>query len=228
MIKVVIFDIDDTLQDWPSAIECALVAVLPELPAALRPGAPEGLRRAIAERYHVARGGRVVNREHWKLLFESSQTWQAALPEADATLAEQVGRRFQSLLEQLPYADARPALVALQGGLTLATLSNNPRSEDSLVRLGLREFFSTVVAAVDDWRKPDRRAFQRTCEAISIATADAMYVGDSLSHDVEGALVAGLTPVWLDRYETLGETPAGAYRIASLAELPGLVASLRG
>jgi len=228
MIKAVIFDIDDTLQDWPAAIERALAAVLPELPAALRSEAPAGLRRAIAERYHVARGGRVVNREHWRLLFESPQTWQAALPEAGATLAEQVGRRFQSLLEQLPYADARPALVALQGGRTLAALSNNPRSEDALARLGLREFFSTVVAAVDDWRKPDRRAFERTCAAIGIAAAEAIYVGDSLSHDVEGALAAGMTSVWLDRYETPGETPAKAYRIASLTELPGLVASLRG
>ncbi len=225
MITVVIFDIDDTLQDWPGAIERALAAVLPGLPAALRPEAPEGLRRATAERYHVARGGRVVNREHWKLLFESSQTWQAALPEADATLAEQVGRRFQSLLEPVPYADARPALEALRG-YTLATLSNNPRSEDSLRRLGLREFFSTVVSAVDDWRKPDRRAFERVCGAVGVAAGEALYVGDSLSHDVEGALSAGMTPVWLDRYETPGEAPAGAYRIASLAELPGLVASL--
>lgn len=225
MIKTVIFDIDDTLQDWPAGIDRALADAVEELPQALRETAPGRVRRTIAERYHVARDGRVVNREHWRLLFESVPTWLVALPEVDATLVEQVARRFQSLLEPIPYADARPALEALRD-YELATLSNNPRSEDALLRLGLREFFSTVVSAVDEWRKPDSRAFERVCDAAGVRPGDALYVGDSLSHDIEGALGAGMAPVWVDRYATAGEAPEGARRIASLAELPGLVASL--
>ncbi|MBI4570865.1 MAG: HAD family hydrolase [Chloroflexi bacterium] len=225
MIRALVFDIDDTLQDWPGAIERALRAVLPEIPVTLRPEVPERLRRAIAERYYIVREGRVVNREHWRLLFESAQVWQAALPEAGAPEAERIGKRFQSLLEPLPYADARPALEALRGN-TLATLSNNPRSEESLERLGLGGFFSTVVSAVDDWRKPDRRAFERVCHVIGIAAKDALYVGDSISHDVEGALGAGLTAVWIDRYDERHPLPEGARRIASLLELEELLADL--
>jgi putative hydrolase of the HAD superfamily len=225
MIKAVIFDVDDTLQDWPAAIEQAIAGAATELPEALRGTAPERVQRAIVERYYVVREGRVVNREHWRLLFEAAATWKVALPDVEQASVEQAAKRFQSLLEPVPYADAQPALEALRG-YTLATLSNSPRSEDSLRKLGLREFFSTVVSAVDEWRKPDRRAFERVCDAVGVTAGDALYVGDSLSHDVEGAIGAGISPVWLDRYETPGETPAGARRIASLAELAQLVQSL--
>jgi len=227
MLRAVIFDIDDTLQDWQAAIGRAVSDVLPVLPAGLRASAPERLQRAIASRYFVVRDGCVVHREHWRLLFESKAVWQDALPELEAAAVEETARRFQEALSAVAYPDARPALEALQDGYTLATLSNNPRSEDSLRRLGLREFFRAVVPALEGYRKPAPEAFRRVCDELAIAPRDAVYVGDSITHDVEGSLAAGLTPVWVDRHGGAAcALPQGAHRVETLSELPGLLRDL--
>lgn len=227
MLRAVIFDIDDTLQDWQAAIDRALGVVLVDLAPDLRASAPERLQRAIASRYFVVRGGCVVHREHWRLLFESAAVWKAALPELEAGGADEIARRFQEGLSAVAYPDARPALEALRDRCTLATLSNNPYSEDSLRRLGLREFFQAVVPALEGYRKPSPEAFRRVCDELAVAPGDALYVGDSITHDVEGALGAGLTPVWVDRHAGAEcALPEGAHRVEALTELPRLLTGL--
>ena len=227
VLRAVIFDIDDTLQDWQAAIDRALAGVLGDLPPEVRASAPERLQRMIASRYFVVRDGCVVHREHWRLLFESRAVWQAALPELNAVAVEQVSRRFQEGLSAVAYPDARPALEALRDGRALATLSNNPKSEDWLRRLGLREFFQSVVPALEGYRKPSPEVFRRVCDALAVVPRDAAYVGDSITHDVEGALNAGLTPVWVDRHGGAEcALPQGAYRVESLSELPRLLAEV--
>jgi putative hydrolase of the HAD superfamily len=229
VISAVVFDIDDTLQDWEAAVERALRAVLPDAPPELRDELPERLRRAIEGTLFILRDGQIINREHWKLQFDSASVWRTALPDGDPNAVESLARRFQSLLDAAPFADAAPALAQLQAdraGYLLATLSNNPQSEQWLARLGLREYFSVVEAAEGPPRKPHPEIFLRTCRALEVAPGEAVYVGDSIDHDVEGALAVGMTPVWLDRHGLDYGLPAGAHRIAMLSDLPRVLAGL--
>ena len=227
MLRAIIFDIDDTLQDWQAAIEGALRHVLADVAPGLRASVPERLQREIASRYYVVRDGCVVHREHWRLLFESGTVWRAALPELEAVVVEELARRFQEGLTAVVYADARPALETLRNGYVLATLSNNPYSEDWLRRLGLREFFQAVVPALEGYRKPSPEAFRRVCDELAVPAGEAGYVGDSITHDVEGALSAGLTPVWVDRHGGAAcSLPPGAHRVESLSELPRLLSAV--
>ena len=75
--------------------------------------------------------------------------------------------------------------------------------------------------------KPDPAAFAFGCDAMGTAPARTMYVGDSVVADVEGALAAGLVPVWLDRFGDAWTPPPGVHRIASLADLPAVLAAQR-
>ena len=96
-----------------------------------------------------------------------------------------------------------------------------------MAHLGLLDHFDAVLALVsDDERKPNPQAFLRSCRELGVAPAEAAYVGDSPVNDVEGALAAGLVPVWIDRYRDGYRLPEGAHRIESLAELSGLLAAL--
>ena len=227
MLRAVIFDIDDTLRDWQAAIDRALREVLEDVAPELRAVVPERLHRAIASRYFLIRDDCVVHRDYWRLLFESGAVWEAVLPEVTPAIVQGVARRFQEALGAAVYPDARPALEALRGVCALATLSNNPQSEESLRRLGLREFFQVVVPALEGYRKPSLEAFRRVCDGLAVAPGDAAYVGDSITHDVEGALAAGLTPIWVDRHgDAKCILPQGAHRIESLSELADLVSSL--
>ena len=226
MIRGVIFDIDGTLYDWETSLERALEGILRELPPGERPGLPARLRRALADYAHVVRDGQVVDRRYWMLFLDPVPPWNAALTGGDKEQAEGLAERFRSLLEPVPYTDARPVLEALRGDYGLGVLSNSPRSRETLARLELSGYFDAVESAPEDLRKPHRDAFLRACKALGVPPAEAAYVGDSLANDVEGALAAGLLAVWVDRYGEEYPLPEGAHRVSSLEELPALLSGL--
>ncbi len=223
MVRGVIFDIDGTLLDWETSIDRALRDVLPEVPPAHRDGLPDRVRQALADYVFVVRDGFVVDRKHWMLMVDPVPPFRAALAGADPDLAPVLAQRFQSLLEAVPFTDVKPALEALRAEYALGVLTNSPRSEETLARLKLRPYFNAVVAASEPWRKPHPEAFRRACRALGVAPAEAAYVGDSIANDVEGALGAGLIPVWMDRYGDDYPLPERAHRITSLEELSGLI-----
>ena len=226
MIRAVIFDIDGTLSDWEASIDRALRDVLPEVPPAYRDGLPDRVRQAVADYAFVVRDGLVVDRKHWMLMVDPVPPWRAALTDAEPKLAETLAQRYQALLDPAPFADVAPILEMLRAEYALGILTNSPRSEEALTRLKFRHYFDAVVAASEPWRKPHPQAFRKACGALDVAPAEAAYVGDSLANDVEGALRAGLIPVWLDRYGDDYPLPEGAHRITSLEELPGLLVGL--
>ena len=79
-------------------------------------------------------------------------------------------------------------------------VTNGPRSRQSpkVETLELVDRLDTVVYAGDlPRRKPHAEPFDRALEALDVAPADAVYVGDSLKYDVAGAFTAGLDSVWL-------------------------------
>ena len=227
MIRAVLFDVDGTLFDWETAIKRSLEAVVQHAPPEDREELPARLLRAIADYTFVRRGEAIVDRRHWLLGLDSRPPWLAALPGAPAQAAE-LAERFREGLEPVAFPDARPALEALHGEYRLAVLTNSPRGEESLVRLGLRDFFDCVVVLGADERKPRPAAFEKGCRAVAAAPDETMNVGDSIANDVEGALAAGVRLVWVDRYGEPHLTPAGAQRIESLLALPSLIAEVGG
>jgi putative hydrolase of the HAD superfamily len=85
------------------------------------------------------------------------------------------------------------------------------------------DVFACVVVADPAYRKPDPRAFAPLGEQLGVAPDTIMYVGDSVTADVEGALASGLQAVWLDRWNDPWTVPEGARRVGSLLELAALV-----
>ncbi len=81
-------------------------------------------------------------------------------------------------------------------------------------------------SAVVGIAKPDPRIFGIALEALGVPADDTvLHIGDSLRYDVTGALAAGIRPVHLDPYGFC-PVPDGHLHIASLAEVPALVATL--
>jgi putative hydrolase of the HAD superfamily len=196
--QAVAFDLDDTLTDWSTGIRQAAEAV----------GAPEILDRVRAETW-VRRNGVVVDRHHWRVLHEPETFMPAELVDP-----------FLAALDPPLFDDAVPALEALGARVPLALLTNNPFGAEVLNRHGLHtDVFDCVVVADPLVRKPDPRAFAPVMNALGLPPEKIAYVGDSVSADVEGALAAGILPVWLDRWRDPWPIPSGVVRIASLTEL---------
>lgn len=123
------------------------------------------------------------------------------------------------------FPGVEPILRSLKAkGLKLGVISNwGPRLSETLARLGIRSYFSTVIASeVVGISKPDPGIFCLALEKLECQARNALHVGDSYSADVLGALNAGMKPVLLDRSQAYEESPCA--RISSLSELASLIA----
>jgi len=125
------------------------------------------------------------------------------------------------------YDDAAPVLKGLQErGLKVGVISNSHRSLDAF-----REHFSltglihvSVSSAEHGYMKPHRSIFDAALDRAGVTAAESLMVGDSLKHDVEGALKAGMRAVLLRRSgEVPPHLPANLPVIRSLFELPALL-----
>lgn len=112
------------------------------------------------------------------------------------------------------YDDVAPVLTELgRRGLIVGAISNSHRSLDAFC-----EHFSlsglitaSVSSAEHGYMKPHRSIFDAALAKAGVAAAESLMVGDSLKHDIEGALAAGMRAVLLRRS---GEHPM------HLADLP--------
>lgn len=125
------------------------------------------------------------------------------------------------------YDDAAPALRALQErGLKVGIISNSHRSLDAFC-----EHFSlgglitaSVSSSEHGYMKPHRSIFDAALERAGVPASAALMVGDSLKHDVEGALAAGWKAVLLRRSgEMPPNLPPDVPVIRTLAELLDLL-----
>jgi len=125
------------------------------------------------------------------------------------------------------YDDVAPALTMLQRrGFIVGVISNSHRSLDAF-----REHFSladiitvSVSSAEHGYMKPHRSIFDAALERANVTADQAMMVGDSVKHDIDGALNAGWRAVLLRRSgEVPHLLPADLPVITTLADLAPLL-----
>ncbi len=119
-------------------------------------------------------------------------------------------------------------------GLSLGVVSNTflpgPVLDRHLAQLRLLEHFSATVYSCDvQFRKPHPEIFRIALERLRLRPEETMFVGDSLAADVAGSRRVGMISVLkAPRHvrQRFGIRPQ--HRIASLWELPGIVADYNG
>ncbi len=127
------------------------------------------------------------------------------------------------------YDDVPDVLRQLaQAGLRIGLISNTHRCLASFQsHFDLQGLISATVSSSDHGlMKPHPSIFAAALHLLDVAAADAVMVGDSLKHDVEGALGVGMRAVLLNRGDTAAPTAAENRQvpvIRSLRELPELL-----
>lgn len=241
MIRLALFDLDDTLFAHARAVREGIVAY-----AAALGDAYAGEASALQRRWYD------LEEEHYhrylagELDYEGQRRARAVAFAADAGVEltpEQASEWFAAYLGHYVAAwtlhdDALPVLDRLDAaGVRIGVITNGDVDFQTTKTdaIGLTERVEHLVASGEvGVTKPDARIFHVACERFGVAPADALYVGDRLGTDAIGAARAGLRGVWLDRVggpEHGRELPPeavelGVRRIGSLDELDA-IAGLR-
>jgi HAD superfamily hydrolase (TIGR01662 family) len=148
-------------------------------------------------------------------------------PNLDAC-AEEIYREWAACRHFELYDEVPDVLQELSAaGLRIGLISNSHRclaSFQSHFELqGL--ITATVSSSEHGFMKPHPSIFAAALQLVDVAPSDAVMVGDSLRHDVEGAMRVGMHGILLHRGEAeparAGEL--GVPVIRSLRELPRLV-----
>ena len=127
------------------------------------------------------------------------------------------------------YDDVPGVLRRLAGaGLRIGLISNTHRCLASFQsHFELQGLISATVSSSDHGlMKPHPSIFAAALQLLGVTAADAVMVGDSLEHDIEGALAVGMRAVLLNRGDAAAPTVQGSARvptIRSLRELPPLL-----
>jgi putative hydrolase of the HAD superfamily len=119
-----------------------------------------------------------------------------------------------------PLAGVAKAIEALRrNGIRVAVVSNSDGSvTESLARAGLADLFEFVIDSHEvGVSKPNPKIFEVALERMGLGPSEAWYVGDSVFHDVNGALAASMArAILVDPY---GLGPDDVVKVRSVTEL---------
>jgi putative hydrolase of the HAD superfamily len=99
--------------------------------------------------------------------------------------------------------NAKNALEKLHKRYKLGIVSNFalPECVDKLLeRHGLDRFFdAVVVSGAVNKRKPSPEIFEKALEKLGVSAENAVFVGDTVDADIEGAKSAGMKAIFIER-----------------------------
>ena len=135
-------------------------------------------------------------------------------------LASQIDELWWECSNVQLYSDAEPTLAGLKSkGLKLGLVSNGFKNDLDFIlgELELEKWFDAVVCIEScNCAKPDKEMFLYALDMLGIEPCEAVFVGDSVEQDYDGAFGAGIRPFLIDRE---GKHPSHFNKIASLTEL---------
>ena len=139
-------------------------------------------------------------------------------------VAEQIDALWWECSHVQVYPDVEPTLSGLRAkGLQIGLVSNGFKQDldHVLGELGLKKWFDAIVC-IDSCNcaKPDKQIFLYALDKLGVEPHEAVFVGDSVEQDYDGALDVGIRPYLLDRK---GKHPSNYNKIAKLTELLSLV-----
>ena len=196
--KAVLFDLDDTL--WP--IAPVILEAEKILFAWLAEHAPRVVERFTIASLRQARLELLARRPEFEI--DLSALRHAGLVAAFEQVGEDPAKVELAMTEFFaarnavtPYDDVVPGLLRLKSRVLVGSVTNGVAD---LQTIGLAHHFRASLSAREYGRaKPDPGIFLAGCAALGVAPEEALYVGDDLLLDVQGAQRAGLRAAWMNR-----------------------------
>jgi putative hydrolase of the HAD superfamily len=125
-------------------------------------------------------------------------------PGVSETFCEEVTQLFRtlSMVHFGVFPDTLSTLEALKGSFKLGLVSDAQKVflDPEIAMAGLRPFLDVIVVSSDHgFHKPDKRLFETALAELGLPKEQAIYVGDNVSRDIQGAKAAGIKAVLINR-----------------------------
>ncbi len=226
MVKLVIFDLDNTLTDFKRMKESAVDAAVEAMVDGGLRFPPEEIKSKIYE---------VYEREGIEFQSVFDDVLKELIGEVDFKIlaAGIVAYRRAREASLVLYPHVRVTLFELmKRGIRLAVVSDAPRKEAwlRLCYLQLQHMFDKVLTFDDTGeKKPSPTPFREVLGHFRIQPHEALMIGDWPERDITGAAKLGITTVFARYGDTFGTVESGAkYEISDIIDLVEIVDTLNG
>jgi putative hydrolase of the HAD superfamily len=201
-VKAVIFDFYNTLAEspaWGPSWQEMVAEIGFELPADVQDRWwNDGVDGIEHDEHSRSRDHYVA----WQQLRLRGMLDECGVPVASQDVLIERAREIGGHRHIAAYDETASVLAELRArGVTLAICSNwDWDLDEAIAAAGLTGTVDVTVSSA--WvgaRKPHRRMYHAVLDRIGVAPADALFVGDTWTCDVEGPRAAGLVPLYLRR-----------------------------
>lgn len=156
-----------------------------------------------AARQHIEdtrKDGRETHNRFW--LCDALQQMGYPVSPEDPRIAAAIEQYFDKFNEYIALIPGtREMLQQLQGRYRLGLLSNfthAPAAKALISDLELDTFFEVILISGElGYRKPHPSVFTRLREQLDVGNNELVYIGDNPEDDIQGALNAGIQPIWM-------------------------------
>jgi putative hydrolase of the HAD superfamily len=226
MIKLIIFDIDNTLTDFIRMKETSIDAAIQSMIDAGLMFPPDRIKEEV---YRIYEDEGI---EYQKVF---NQLLLNLIGEVDYKMlaAGIVGYRRAREASLVLYPHVKVTLIELmKRGLKLAVISDAPRQEAwlRLCYLQLHHIFDIVLTHEDTGEyKPSPAPFELVLDRLGIAPEEAMMIGDWPERDIVGASELGIQTVFARYGDTFETESSGAdYEIDDIFRIVEIVDRING
>lgn len=219
-IKAILFDFDGTLVDFQTADTQALKKLCLHTGSAVSPE----LFFKIAMNETMAFHHLVECNQVDPLLFHESRL-KNTCAQLDIPWQDNYITYYQELFYTvLPYQGAERLLQKLHDKFKTGLITNAYDAMEQRKRIhgsGLLPCFDIVVVAAEvGIYKPDPAIFHLVLDKLQIQPQQAIFIGDSIKHDIEGAHAAGMRTILINNSYY---TDTADYIVSNLQDLDNLL-----
>ena len=230
MIKVITFDLDDTL--W--AVTPVLIRAEKRLGNWLNRHCPQLLQQFSMQGLRTMRVELIKSRpdlvhqitETRRYLLSTAMERVGIEAQRASELADEAMTVFMEARHDVELFDAVEEVIAeLYGNYTLGVLTNG---NADIYRLPLGRYFSfSYSAEVLNSSKPMPLHFDKTLHKTGARADEIIHIGDHIEHDIDGAQRCGWHTIWVNQTATpyTGTRQPSAI-VNSISDLPAAVESI--
>ena len=222
MIRAVLFDLDRTLVDRDTGILRLFQTQWLRVGAEISDGRTEAM--FVARLLALDNKGYSNKTEMYERIVQEFRLPPGLAGVLEHDFRENYGRSVETV------PDTLPTLSSLQrNGYALGIITNGTTrvQQAKIESTGLQAFMNAVlISEAEGIKKPHAEIFQRALQRLGVASHEALFVGDNLLADVQGAKAAGMEAVWYGGEEGAAGSEADGV-INTLGELEAWLGAKR-